>query len=238
MVGSRSTAGVRTAGHPPYSRVLLGEQGNPGRHAANYHRTTDFHGCYSVGADTLWGINRRRKGISFTWAVLRTIRAARPDGAPIYVVMDNLCAHRNWRIRRWAKKNKVELCFTPTNASWANPIEAHCGPLRRTRPGPAGNDPRLGVLDVARGYAVCPAVPTCKCLKVLLLPGHVTEPWTGQQQTGCQGRVAMMASCVRLRRRCRRGAATVALRPQRQGGNKALPSAARFQGAESILKPR
>ena len=26
--------------------------------------------------------------------------------------------------------NKVELCFTPTYASWANPIEAHFGPLR------------------------------------------------------------------------------------------------------------
>lgn len=34
-------------------------------------------------------------------------------------------------IRRWAKKNKVELCFTPTYASWANPIEAHFGPLRQ-----------------------------------------------------------------------------------------------------------
>lgn len=34
-------------------------------------------------------------------------------------------------IRRWAKKYKVELCFTPTYASWANPIEAHFGPLRQ-----------------------------------------------------------------------------------------------------------
>jgi len=25
----------------------------------------------------------------------------------------------------------VILCFTPTNASWANPIEAHFGPLRQ-----------------------------------------------------------------------------------------------------------
>lgn len=33
--------------------------------------------------------------------------------------------------RRWAARNKVELCFTPTNASWANPIEAHFGPLRQ-----------------------------------------------------------------------------------------------------------
>ncbi|WP_267132812.1 IS630 family transposase [Streptomyces cyaneochromogenes] len=59
------------------------------------------------------------------------IRAARPDGAPIYIILDNLSAHTGADIRRWAKKNKVELCFTPTYASWANPIEAHFGPLRQ-----------------------------------------------------------------------------------------------------------
>jgi hypothetical protein len=47
------------------------------------------------------------------------------------VILDNLSVHLNWRIRRWAVKNKVELCFTPTYASWANPIEAHFGPLRQ-----------------------------------------------------------------------------------------------------------
>jgi hypothetical protein len=31
---------------------------------------------------------------------------------------------------KWANKNKVELCLTPTYASWANPIEAQFGPLR------------------------------------------------------------------------------------------------------------
>ncbi len=40
-------------------------------------------------------------------------------------------SHTGADIRRWAKKNKVELCFTPTYASWANPIEAHFGPLRQ-----------------------------------------------------------------------------------------------------------
>ena len=59
------------------------------------------------------------------------IRAARPDGAPIYVILVNLSAHKGADIRRWAKKHKVELCFTPTYASWANPIEAHFGPLRQ-----------------------------------------------------------------------------------------------------------
>lgn len=69
-----------------------------------------------------------RLGQPFTrWS----IRAARPDGAPIHIVLDNLSAHTGADIRRWAKKNKVELCFTPTYASWANPIEAHFGPLRQ-----------------------------------------------------------------------------------------------------------
>ncbi|MQY34723.1 hypothetical protein SRB17_26930 [Streptomyces sp. RB17] len=40
-------------------------------------------------------------------------------------------SHTGQDIRRWAKKNKVELCFTPNYASWANPIEAHFGPLRQ-----------------------------------------------------------------------------------------------------------
>ncbi|MFH9969855.1 IS630 family transposase [Streptomyces mirabilis] len=107
---------------------------HPDRVPATYHRTHGvryFHGCYSVGDDCLWGINRRRKGAANTLAALKSLRAARPDGAPIYVIMDNLSAHKGAGIRRWATKNKVELCFTPTYASWANPIEAHFGPLRQ-----------------------------------------------------------------------------------------------------------
>ena len=44
--------------------------------------------------------------------------------------MDNLAANRTPAIRRWARRENVELCFTPTNASWANPIEAQFGPVR------------------------------------------------------------------------------------------------------------
>lgn len=76
-------------------------------------------------------MNRRHKGAAQSLAALKSIRAARPDGAPIYVIMDNLSAHKATKIRAWAKKHRVELCFTPTNASWANPIEAHFGPLRQ-----------------------------------------------------------------------------------------------------------
>ncbi|MET7529896.1 MULTISPECIES: IS630 family transposase [Streptomyces] len=109
-------------------------QTKPDRIPATYHRThgvTYFHGCYSIGDDTLWGVNRRHKGSAQSLAALRSIRAARPDGAPIYVIMDNLSAHKGVKARAWARKNRVELCFTSTNASWANPIEAHFGPLRQ-----------------------------------------------------------------------------------------------------------
>ncbi len=109
-------------------------QKHPDRLPATYDRTHGvryFHGCYSVGDDRLWGVNSRRKGAANTLAALKAIRAARPDGAPIYVIMDNLSAHKGTNIRRWATRNKVELCFTPTYASWANPIEAHFGPLRQ-----------------------------------------------------------------------------------------------------------
>jgi transposase len=108
-------------------------QTKPDRLPATYQRTHGiryFHGCYSLADDQLWGINRRRKGADHSLSALQSIRAARPDGAPIYVIMDNLSANKTPAIRAWATKNKVELCLTPTSASWANPIEAQFGPLR------------------------------------------------------------------------------------------------------------
>jgi hypothetical protein len=65
----------------------------------------------------LWGVTRRRKGGDHTLAALKSIRAARPDGAPIYVTLDNLSANKTPAIRSWANRNNVKLCFTPTYAS-------------------------------------------------------------------------------------------------------------------------
>ena len=85
-------------------------QSKPARLPATYHRTHGiryFHGCYCVAEDQLWGVTRRRKGGDHTLAALKSIRAARPDGAPIYVIMDNLSANKTPPIRAWAKKHKV-----------------------------------------------------------------------------------------------------------------------------------
>lgn len=108
--------------------------GRPDLLPATYHRNagvTYFHGCYSVGEDTLWGVNHRHKGGAQSLAALKSIRAHAPDGQPVYVILDNLSAHGTPRIRRWAAGHAVQLCFTPTYASWANPIEAHFGVLRQ-----------------------------------------------------------------------------------------------------------
>ena len=121
----------------PTGGACWAPRSRPQRLRANYnklHGVRQFHGCYSVGDDELWGVVRRRKSAANTLAALKTIRARRPDGERVYVILDNLSAHNRTDIARWAKRNKVELCFTPTYSSWANPIEAHFGPLREFVP--------------------------------------------------------------------------------------------------------
>ena len=106
---------------------------HPDRLPATYHRyhgTRYFHGCYDLANDRLWGVLHEHKGGRHTLKALKSIRAARPDGAPIYIVCDNLSCNTTPAIRTWAAAHKVELCLTPTNASWADPIEAQFGPLR------------------------------------------------------------------------------------------------------------
>ena len=117
----------------PCHGVCWAPRKRPVRLRATYHRTHGiryFHGCYCVGDDQLWGITREHEGADHTLAALKSIRAARPDGYRLFVIVDNLAANKTPAIRRWARRENVELCFTPTNASWANPIEAQFGPVR------------------------------------------------------------------------------------------------------------
>ncbi|WP_443051086.1 hypothetical protein [Streptomyces sp. JV185] len=94
------------------------------------HRTYGvryFHGCYSMGNDTLWGFNRR-KGYANTLAALKSIGAARPDGASIYVVVDNLFAHKGEKIRRPPGRAPPRYRnLTNTGAKLNQPGPAMCG---------------------------------------------------------------------------------------------------------------
>jgi transposase len=91
-------------------------QNKPARLRATYHRTHGiryFHGCYSLGDDQLWGVARERTGADHTLAALKSIRAARPGGYRLFVILDNLSANKTPAIRRWTARANVELCFTP-----------------------------------------------------------------------------------------------------------------------------
>jgi transposase len=117
----------------PCHGACWAQRKRPARLPATYHRTHGiryFHGCYCLGDDQLWGVMRARKGADHTLAALKSIRAARPGGYRLYVILDNLSANKTPAIRSWAERANVELCFTPTSASWANPIEPQFGPVR------------------------------------------------------------------------------------------------------------
>ena len=117
----------------PVAGCCWAKQNKTQRLRANYHKdcgVRQFHACYSVGADLLWGVVRPRKGTDYSLAAIKACRKMRPDGEWIYVILDNLSAHKSKVIAEWCAAHKVELCFTPTYSSWANPIECHFGPLR------------------------------------------------------------------------------------------------------------
>ncbi|HLI52723.1 MAG TPA: transposase, partial [Acidimicrobiales bacterium] len=94
----------------------------PGQLPQDRRRAPVPRRCYSVGDDQLFGVVRQKKGAANTLAALKQIRARRPDGKMIYVILDNLSAHKGDKIRTWCANHAVELCFTPTYSSWANPI--------------------------------------------------------------------------------------------------------------------
>ncbi len=116
--------------------------GRPQRQPTNYHKlhgVRQFHGCYSVGDDKLFGVVRHQKSATNTLKALQSIRTRRPDGEQNYVILDNLSAHKGKAIRRWAERNKVELCATqtpgPRSSSLPNVANEHASGPRRAAAG-------------------------------------------------------------------------------------------------------
>ena len=98
----------------------------PQRQPANYHKThgvRQFHGCYSIGDDTLWGVVRNRKGADNVLAALRSIRSARPDGDRVYVILDNLSVHKNAKAEAAVRARGAWMLFLPQYSPDLNPIE-------------------------------------------------------------------------------------------------------------------
>ncbi len=108
-------------------------KGHPHRVRATYTRTKGtrfWYGAYHVGGDRLFGLMVDGKGGRPWLRFLRYVRRRFPGDQRIYVIQDNLSAHTTPGVRRWARRSRVSLVPTATNASWMNPIECRFTELR------------------------------------------------------------------------------------------------------------
>jgi len=107
--------------------------GKPQRHRATYHRQ---HGIrhwlafYDVHEHRLWGYVRRRKRRQEVLDVLKRMRKRYRSDLRVHLILDNFSPHKVPQIEAWCRANNVHLIWTPTNASWLNPIECEYGPVK------------------------------------------------------------------------------------------------------------
>lgn len=107
--------------------------GKPDRLPATYRRT---HGVrhwlafYDLHDDKLWGYVRPRKRSREVLDVLKKMRKRYPMDHRIHLILDNFSPHGTKDVRAWCRRNNVHLIWTPTNASWLNPIECQFTPVK------------------------------------------------------------------------------------------------------------
>lgn len=96
----------------------------PARFRATYtrrHGVRQLLAYYDLQTGELRGRFEKQKRACDFLRLLKTIR--RRYQGPVWLVLDNLSAHRTKEVFAWAKHNDVHFCFTPTNTSWLNRIE-------------------------------------------------------------------------------------------------------------------
>lgn len=85
---------------------------------------------YDVHGDALWGYARPRKRRQETLDALKRMRRRYPPEQRIHLILDNFSPHGTPEVQRWCAENNVHLIWTPTNASWLNPIECQFTPVK------------------------------------------------------------------------------------------------------------
>jgi len=78
---------------------------------------------YDVHQKKLWGYLRRRKRSQEFLGVLKLLRKKYPAHQRIHLILDNFSPHRTAEVLAYCRRNNIHLIWTPTNASWLNPIE-------------------------------------------------------------------------------------------------------------------
>lgn len=106
---------------------------SPDRLPATYtrkHGVRHWLAFYDIHANKLWGYTRLRKRSKEVLGVLKRMRRKYPPQERIHLILDNFSPHGTPEVRRWCRLNNVHLIWTPTNASWLNPIECQFTPVK------------------------------------------------------------------------------------------------------------
>ena len=110
-------------------------EGNPDRVPATYNRTEGVRhllAAYDLAEDKMYGHMKPRKTHVEFLGFLKYLRSLHPILLVLlYVILDNASAHTVPRVLEYARKHRIIMVRTPTNASWLNPIEPHFTPLRK-----------------------------------------------------------------------------------------------------------
>ena len=118
----------------PYGGSGWYRKTKPKRLPATYNRTQGVKQLlagFDLGKDKIYAHVKDRKRWPEVLAFLKYLRTKYPDYKRLYIVLDNFSPHIKLEVKAWAKKNKVTLVYTPTNASWLNRIECHFAPIRK-----------------------------------------------------------------------------------------------------------
>jgi transposase len=116
----------------PYAGRSWQRKRKPKRFPATYsrpHGIRNFYGAYEVGTGKLWGHFTRRKRSRDLLTFLKAVR--RRYTGRIWIVLDNLSAHKTREVTAYAQRNNIRFQFTPTNASWLNRIERQFTHLKK-----------------------------------------------------------------------------------------------------------
>jgi len=93
---------------------------------ATYHRPQGVQhwlAFYDVHQKKLWGYVRKRKRHQEVLNVLKLLRNYYPEDQRIHLILDNFSPHRKLKVLLFCRKHNIHMIWTPTNASWLNPIE-------------------------------------------------------------------------------------------------------------------
>jgi transposase len=112
---------IRPQTGPTYCRT-----DKPKRLPATYTRSPGVRhwlAFYDVHQRKLGGCVRPRKRHQERLAVSKLLRRRYPVDQRIHLILEDFSSHRKAEVLRYCQHDNSHLIWTPTNASWLNPIE-------------------------------------------------------------------------------------------------------------------